>query len=68
MKRFKTKKREGSICTKLGLTEVNEDKKESLNKQSRKLSHKNSGKKNIYENKGYNSLVIKNDEFYHYLK
>mgnify|MGYP003571305098 CR=1 FL=1 len=46
MKRFKTKKREGSICTKLGLTEVNEDKKESLNKQSRKLSHKNSGKKN----------------------
>jgi len=42
MKRFKTKKREGSICTKLGLTEVNEDKKDSLNKQGRKLSLKNS--------------------------
>ena len=46
MKRFKTKKREGSICTKLGLTEVYEDKKESLYKQSRKLSHKNTEKKN----------------------
>ena len=31
-------------------------------------NERNSGKKNIYENKGYNSLVIKNDEFYHYLK
>ena len=44
MKRFKTKKREGSVCTKLGLTESPSEKKENFNKSNRNLSEKNSEK------------------------
>ena len=50
LKRFKTKKREGSVCNKLGLTESTYEQKESNNKDIRNLSErnkkKNSGKQN----------------------
>ena len=47
LKRFKTKKREGSVCTKLGLSESLTEKKESTNNiKNRNLSEKNSEKHN----------------------
>ena len=50
MKRFKTKKREGSVCTKLGLVESSEQNKDSTSKRNRYLSEKNCKKYSDIEN------------------
>ena len=44
MKRFKTKKRQGSVCTKLGLFESNNEKNGTSCKNNRNLSEKNNKK------------------------
>ena len=44
MKRFKTKKRQGSVCTKLGLIESNDEKNVTSSKNNRNLSEKNNKK------------------------
>ena len=53
MKRFKTKKREGSVCSKLGLTEV------TTNEQNQKESNKNN--RNLREKKAKKYFDIKNN-------
>ena len=50
MKRFKTKKREGSVCTKLGLINASDQKEDSTNKKDRYLSEKNYKKYSDIEN------------------
>ena len=57
LKRFKTKKREGSVSTKLGLNESPPKKKEIFNKKNRNLSEKNLDNNSKFKNNELQNLL-----------
>ena len=78
LKRFKTKKREGSVCSKLGLIESNNEKMEISDLRNRNLSEKNNKKytenqnnindiNNYLNDKNNNTISNNNNDILNYL-